>query len=101
MMLRSCFAIAATTLGSITMAYPVAAAMVTFDFTRGDDGGFIISGSSLWAYTGTQWQTTEANNAIGFLDSPEFKVDNDGTVNISLEVKKSCSNWSYQGNRKQ
>lgn len=66
------------------MAYPATAAMVTFDFTSGNDGGFITSGSSVWDYTGTQWQTTEANNAISFLDSPEFTVDTDGTVNISV-----------------
>ncbi len=84
-MLRNSLAIAATVIGLSAIAVPVSAATVTFDFTSGDDGGFTTSGSPLWTYSGTQWQTNDQNNGNSFLLSPEFTVEANGDVNLSLD----------------
>ncbi len=84
-MFRNSLAIAATVIGLSAIAVPATAATVTFDFTSGDDGGFTTSGSPLWTYTGTQWQTNEDDNSNSFLLSPEFTVEADGDVNLSLD----------------
>ncbi len=84
-MLKNGLAIAATAFGLSVMASSASAATINFDFTSGDDGGFTTSGSPLWTYSGTQWQTNDQNDGNSFLSSPEFTVEADGDVNISLD----------------